>query len=246
MLVLVADQDPGYTDVIGDLLRQRSHRVVLASTAEAFQRFVTRSTAQLIIASMNLVEGPAAELVRELKRRQPTPILLVFDEAQPREIAACLDAGAENCIRKPFHPSVFAAQVEAIARRIRQPESAESVSVEVVAPGAAVVPANGTADPSESTGHGLEFDQEHKRVFYNGTNLRCSQIEFHILETMARMEGQVLPHAFLNARVWGYPNLNDGTLLQGHVSSIRRKLKNAGFSHSGIRTVHGVGYALSA
>ena len=37
--------------------------------------------------------------------------------------------------------------------------------------------------------------------------------------------------------------MHDATLLKGHLSSLRRKLREAGGDSDVIRTVHGVGYA---
>jgi len=245
MLVLVGDQDSGYTDVIDDLLRRQSHRVVVASTPEGFRRFISRYTAQLIIVSMDFAAGSAVEFVRDLKRRQSAPILLVFDDAQPQEIAACLEAGAEDCIRKPFHPSVFASRVEAVARRMRRTEPVGVGVARDVIPNTDVVRIGGSYERAAPTRYGLDFDQEHQRVFCDGIDLRLSHIEYCILEAMAGLDGQVLTHALLNARVWGYRNLSDGSLSQVHISSIRRKLTTAGINRPVIRTIHGVGYALA-
>ena len=65
------------------------------------------------------------------------------------------------------------------------------------------------------------------------------------LEEMVKFPGQVLSHAFLSEQVWGYKNVNDATLLKGHVSSLRQKIRNAGGGEEMIHTVHGVGYSFS-
>ena len=236
MLVVVADSEQEYGEVIGELLRRQSHRVVLAANAESFWRFLDRSTVDLIIMSASIADAPPAELVREIHRQQPVPVIVLFDHSGPAEAAACFDAGAEDCIRKPFHPSEFVARVEAVARRAANstggdPSSKPVTSIRSV--------------PSEPTGQGLEFDSASNRVFYQGTDINCSQLEYQILFTLAAGGGQVLTYAVLNERVWGYPNLSDGTLLKGRISSIRAKLREAGFEDNVIRTVYGVGYALA-
>jgi len=242
MLVLVADEDPGYAELIGELLRRRSHRVVLAASEDSFHHFVERSTANLVVVSAGLAAGSPVDMVKELSQRQRAPIIVTYDGMlSSTQIAACLTAGADDCVRKPFHPAEFAARVEVVASRaLRAPD------VRVAEVGAEASTAQPVPSEAVRTGRGLEFDTINERAFYNGTDLQCSQLEYNILRIMAAMEGQVLSHAFLNARVWGYPNLKDGTLLKGHVSSLRRKLRSAGFDGSLIRTIYGVGYALSA
>lgn len=270
MLVLVADAEQEYAEVVGELLRRESHRVVLAAGAESSRQFLARSNADLIIVSTSIVDGSVSPLVAEFHRQQSAPIIVLTGEEGPAEIARCFEAGADDCVRKPFHPGEFAARVHAVARRarVRQDGHAEDdcEEDEIVASGHT---SNGVRPQSLATwddhrdgapegvtvlvpprsgltGEGLEFDHERERSYYNGTDIGCSRLEYQILSAMASMDGQVLTHAFLNERVWGYPNLSDSTLLKGHVSSIRRKLRAAGFGTHLIRTVYGVGYALSA
>ena len=76
-------------------------------------------------------------------------------------------------------------------------------------------------------------------------NINCTRLEFEILCEMVKFPGQVLSHAFLSEQVWGYKNVNDATLLKGHVSSLRQKIRNAGGADDLIHTVHGVGYSFS-
>ena len=91
---------------------------------------------------------------------------------------------------------------------------------------------------------GLEFDETNGWVYLDGHNLNCTRLEFETMKQMAAVPGQVLSHSYFNARIWNYPNLKDGTLLKGHISSIRRKLRAAGGDEEMVRTVHGVGYCL--
>lgn len=236
MLVLVGEVDQGYSELIGELLRRQSHRAVLANSSDSFDHYVQRSTANLIIVSADFGGASAAEMVRDLLQRHDTPVIVLFDSASPAEVASCLAAGADDCIRKPFHPTEFAARIEAVLRRSRPVPTlaSEHETSEDVAPTAL------------ATKDGLRLDPVRKRAEFNGEDLGCSELEYNILDLLAGMEGQVLSHSFLNARVWGYPNLTDGTLLKGHVSALRQKLMRAGSDRSLIRTIYGVGYALSA
>ena len=82
-------------------------------------------------------------------------------------------------------------------------------------------------------------------AFLDGISLNCTPIEVDILGQLARYPGQALSHAFLTEQVWGYKNVRDASLLKGHMSSIRRKIKLAGGDEDMLRTVHGVGYSFT-
>jgi len=228
MLVLVGDAEQEYGEVIGELLRCQSHRVVLAASLDSFQRFLERSSADLIVMSTSLLRDAPQHAIRRIRTEQSTPIILTFEHEGPAVISACFDAGADDCIRKPFHPSEFAARVDAVARRYsRQNPAYRADAVDRI---------------PES---GIHLDHINGRVYGNGVDVHCSQLEYQILRAMLEAGGQVLSYAALNERVWGYSSLHDGTLIKGHVSSIRSKLRAAGCDPDIIRTVYGVGYGLT-
>lgn len=173
-----------------------------------------------------LPDGAGGALARVLRAQWPA-VGLVFVSRLDREcdLLAGFAAGADDYIVKPFHPAVLVARVRALARR---------------------VDAAG-ADPDPLHGCGLELDAERKTAYLDGTDLRCTPIEYAILQTMAAVPGQALPHVFINQRVWSYSNLPDGTLLKGHISALRRKLRRVRGSESMLctGTVSRVGYALA-
>jgi DNA-binding response OmpR family regulator len=93
--------------------------------------------------------------------------------------------------------------------------------------------------------HGLEVDIDNQSAMLEGISLNCTPIEVELLAQLARYPGQALSHAFLTEQVWGYKNVKDASLLKGHISSIRRKIKLAGGDEDMVRTVHGVGYSFT-
>jgi DNA-binding response OmpR family regulator len=224
MRVLIADGDE-YGEIIAEALRRDGHEVRTASTAAGAQRAVAQLAPDLVVLDAELPDGPGCVLARELRAARPG-LGIVFVSRLEREcdVLAGFAAGADDYVAKPFHPAVLVARVRALARR---------AGLDCAAAGAL-------------RGCGLEFDRERKTAYFDGCDLRCTPIEFAILTEMAALPGQALPHAFINTRVWQYPNLDDGTLLKGHVSAIRRKLREAGAGEALLRTVPGVGYALTA
>ncbi len=235
MLVLVGDLEPEYAEVIEEVMRCRSHRVVVAASRESFLRFFDRSPVDLIVMSSALAEGPADLLVAQLHCSQPAPIVVTFEEGQAPEMAACFHAGADDCIRKPFHPGEFAARIDAITRPRFTGLDEEQERRD----------ARGLRFTTSIGPRGMEFDDDAHRAYVDGVDVRCSRLEYDILRTIAEMDGAVLPYPLLNQRIWGYSGLADATMLKGHIGSIRAKLRAAGAGDDVIRTVNGVGYALA-
>ncbi len=230
MLVLVAEADVDYAEIVAESLRRDSHRVVIAGSASGARRFVERGFPDMAIVSAELPDGSGLDIVRELRdESDELPIIMLSAHDRCDDIVAGFDSGADDYIGKPFHPREFVARVRAVIRRTG------SRSSSIPAP-----------EQRSLGGEGLEFDHDNSAVYLNGVNLNCTRLEFDILKELAAVPGQVLSHAFLNERIWEYSNMHDGTLLKGHISALRRKLKQAGSSGTVIRTVHGVGYSLAA
>jgi DNA-binding response OmpR family regulator len=76
-------------------------------------------------------------------------------------------------------------------------------------------------------------------VCVDGDEVRLTATEFELLACLASRPGVVKTREHLLAEVWGY---RDGATrtIDSHVRSLRRKLGD-----DRIRTVHGVGYALT-
>ena len=229
MLVLLAEDDEDYADIIAETLRRDSHEVVVAGSVDGAVRFARQGRPDLAVLDVMLPDGSGLDVGRSLRADRPElPIIFLSSLDRTSDIVAGFDAGADDYVTKPFHPSEFLARVRAVERRYRTSGSEESPRT-----------------PTKLRASGLEFDENNQSAYLDGTNLNCTRLEFEILREMAAVPGQVLSHSFLNERIWSYPNMKDGTLLKGDISSIRRKLKKAGGNEEMIRTVHGVGYAFS-
>jgi DNA-binding response OmpR family regulator len=120
-------------------------------------------------------------------------------------VVAGFNAGGDDYVTKPFHPSEFLARVRAVSRR----SNSNGVPVKQA--------------PQRIQALGLELDVTNQAAYLDGINLNLTRLEFELLCQLVRYPGQVLSHAFLSEEIWGYKNVNDATLLKGHVSSIRQE-----------------------
>lgn len=227
MLFLVVDDDD-YAAIVTETLRRDSHEVVIAGSSTSAIQFAQRRLPDMAIIDVMLPDGSGLEVGKELRSlRGNLPIIYLSGLNGVTDICAGFDAGADDYIVKPFHPSEFIRRVRAVAKRANGKASTAS-----------------DAKPSEAQPNGLEMERATKSVFFHGRDAQCSPIEFDILQHLVDYPGEVLTHEFLNEQVWGYSSMDSGTLLKGHVSALRRKFRVLGQPNL-IRTVRGVGYALN-
>ena len=82
-----------------------------------------------------------------------------------------------------------------------------------------------------------------RAVHRSGRRLKLTNIEFRILETMLRSNGEVVSREDLLERVWGL-TFDPGTgLVHTHIANLRAKLEVGGAPRI-ISTVRGMGYRL--
>lgn len=228
MLVLVVEDDEDYAEIISQTLKRESHDVVVAGSASAAIRFSANKQPNLAVLDVSLPDGTGLDVCRRLREDQPTlPVIFLSSLDRSADIVAGLNAGGDDYVTKPFHPSELLARVRAVVRRSDPTFATE------------------TPLPSRIQAMGIELDPANQAAYLDGINLNLTRLEFEVLCQLARYPGQVLSHAFLSEQVWGYKNVNDATLLKGHVSSIRQKIRNAGGNEETIHTVHGVGYSFT-
>jgi DNA-binding response OmpR family regulator len=190
---------------------------------------IAQRAPDLAIVDIMLPDHSGLEVCQLLRSQSPgMPIMFLSSLSAPSDVISALNRGGDDYMTKPFHPGELAARVRSLARRseLRVQERPS------------------TPDSSHVSLGPLKIDPANQVASYNGINLNCTRIEVELLAHLARYPGQVLSHAFLSEQIWGYENVVDATLLKGHVSSLRRKMRLAGELDDLIRTVHGVGYSL--
>lgn len=226
MIALIVEDDEDYADIIAQTLRRESLDVVTTDTVAAATRFAATKPPDLAILDVVLPDGSGFDLCRQLREDQPRlPVIFLSSLDRSADVIAGLNSGGDDYVTKPFHPGELLARVRTVLRRCGN--------------GSAPAP----SPAARINAVGLEVDTVNHAAYYNGINLNCTKLEVEILRELVAYPGQALSHAFLSEKVWGYKNVDDATLLKGHVSSIRRKLREAGGNDDLIRTVHGVGYA---
>ena len=228
MLVLVVEDDEDYSDIISHSLERDGHDVVTVDTIRAGIQFSERKKPGLVLLDVVLPDGSGIDACTRLRQTiGDTPIIFLSSLDRTQDVVAGLNAGGDDYLSKPFHPSELLARVHALVRRTT-PQAAGEIT---------------RNDRIRS--NGIELDLRAHEAWFRGVSLKCTPIEVEILGQLVRYPGQALSHAFLTEQVWGYKHVDDATLLKGHVSSIRKKIRDAGGPVEIVRTVHGVGYSFT-
>lgn len=217
--ILVVDDDEVTLDFVELGLRYEGFDVTRALDGQEALRAVERRRMDLIVLDLNLPTVDGVEVCQRIRERDDTPIIMLTARADVDERVAGLEAGADDYLPKPFKFKELLARVRAVLRR-------RTSAVERVLKFGTV-----------------ELNRDTREVFQDGRPIHLTPRELDLLEVFMLHPRQVMTRDVLLDRVWGTDYLGDGNLIEVHISALREKLGDQ--ERRLIRTVRGVGYALS-
>ena len=219
--ILAIEDDADLGMLMRDYFAQYQFEVEAVHDGRAGLARALEGVHDLILLDVMLPVLNGFEVLRQLRKKRSTPvIMLTARTAQPDRIAG-LNAGADDYLPKPFGPEELLARIRAVLRRAGHPD---------MAPGQPLVMG------------GLSLDPQVRQVFSRSHALDLTSIEFDILELLMRASGRIVTRDEISAALHQRRATPYERSLDVHVSHMRKKLLGAGCS---IRTVRGAGYYLS-
>jgi DNA-binding response OmpR family regulator len=218
--VVVVEDDPHISDLVGLYLRREGFRVLSATDGTSGLEVIGREVPRLVILDIGLpglVDG--FEVCRRVRADGPIPVLMLTARDGEIDRVLGLELGADDYVTKPFSPRELVARVKAILRRVDGPAPARPA---VVAVG------------------GVEIDTGRREVRVGTGLVALTAREFDLLAYLADHQGLVLSRQQLLDGVWGLGWFGDERTVDVHVRQLRRKLG----TDLPLITVWGVGYRL--
>jgi len=220
MRILVAEDDAPLAEFLHQRLEQEQFSVHLVSTGAEAQQKAFDESYDLVLLDLNLPETAGLDVLRLIRSKRPDlPVMIVTGANQVEERVSGLDAGAEDCVAKPFAFAELAARIRAVLRRGARP-------------GRAVLQIED-----------LEVDRVSHTVRRGNHNIELSPKEFALLEFLMRHQGQPVSRSSIVEQVWKL-NLDTMTnVVDVYINYLRRKV-DSGYDRALIRTIRGVGYQI--
>lgn len=112
--VLIVDDAPGVSDVLGMKLEREGYVAVVAKSAERASKLLEADEFDVILLDIRLPDGSGFELLTRLRQRRSlldTPIIVVSGLDQTSDVVAALQDGANDYITKPFDLGVVFARI---------------------------------------------------------------------------------------------------------------------------------------
>jgi two-component system KDP operon response regulator KdpE len=220
--VLVVDDEPPIRRFLRASLAAAGHRVVTsADAAEALAAMVTEKP-DLVILDLGLPDRSGFEVIAEIRKHSPVPIIVLSARSDERSKVEALDLGADDYVGKPFGIDELTARIRAALRHAFQAQGELPIFV---------------------SGE-LSVDVVRRHVTRGGREVRLSPKEFELLRHLVTHAGKVMTHRQLLREVWGPAHGEDVQYLRVFIRGLRQKLEPDPTRPTHILTELGVGYRL--
>ena len=115
--ILVVDDDQRLRDLLGKYLTDNGYWVSTAADADEARRRLRGVDFDLIILDRMMPGEDGLSFIRDLRRENNTPILMLTAMGDVEERIAGLEGGADDYLSKPFEPRELLLRIGAILRR---------------------------------------------------------------------------------------------------------------------------------
>jgi len=221
MRILVVEDEKKLAGFIKRALKEDGHAVDLCHDGDEAAAIMLRQDYDSIVLDLQLPGRDGLSILEDLRERSVhTPVLVLTARDTVRDRVRGLDTGADDYMTKPFSLDELRARVRVMLRRREEASSPLVLQF------------------ADVTLHLLE-----RTVRRAAREIVLTPKEFAVLEYLMRNPGHVLRRTSIAEHVWDYNFDRQSNVVEVFVTSVRRKLEDAGEPRL-IHTVRSVGYIL--
>lgn len=252
--VLVADDEKHIGFFLREILVQAGHEVVLVHDGgAAIERLIDDGPFDLVLLDIRMPGKDGVEVMRAAREIAPsTVIILLTGHATVESAIAAVREGAHDYLLKPASTEELLNSIaDGLAKRrqvLRQQELVADIEESLRQFRGTIQeppPEQPAREPANVICAGpLTIDLAAHEAALHGESLQLTPIEFDLLTCLAREAGTVLRPEEIVAAVWGHDSelWEARSMLNPHLTHLRKKLQPNPDDHQFIVNVRGVGY----
>jgi two-component system KDP operon response regulator KdpE len=218
--ILVVDDDPQILRALRINLRARGYDVDVAADGATALQTAAAQPPDLVVLDLGLPDLDGVDVIRDLRTRTATPIIVLSGRAGSADKVQALDAGADDYVTKPFGVDELLARIRAATRRSTPPAGPATVRI-----------GEHTVNLADRLVHAAD-----------GGQVRLTPTEWRLLDILARNPGKLVGQRHLLEQVWGPTYTNETHYLRQYMAQLRRKLEDDPARPQHLITEPGMGY----
>jgi DNA-binding response OmpR family regulator len=221
--ILAVDDDPKIVRLVRAYLEREGYSVIEAFDGRSALVAIDEHRPALVILDLMLPEIDGLTVVRAVRERSDTPIIILSARGTTADRIAGLGLGADDYLPKPFSPAELVLRVGRVLARVDG--SRARVARPILRHG------------------GLTVDRDRHVVEVDARPVSITAVEFRLLVALLEADGRVLSRDQLLDAAYGIDadEILDRTI-DVHIGRLRDKLMDPPGAPRFIATVRGSGY----
>lgn len=221
-IILVIDDEIQIRRLLQLTLEPNGYHLKFASTGNEGIIMAGSERPDLVILDLGLPDMDGLSVLKRIREWATFPVIILSVRNAESDIIACLNAGADDYLTKPFRTGELLARVRTGLRH--QPT---------------------ILDKDIFTTNNLTIDLSARTVKKDQETIKLTATEYSLLALFVRNAGRVLTHRFLLEQVWGPTFSEEAQYTRVYVGQLRKKIEDDPGHPKIIVTESGVGYRLS-
>ena len=218
-------QGKGVRSTLVELLTSQGYDVLVVDMDDAGRAMA--KAPDVVILELDVPHFDSMSAVQVIRANSGAPLIVAALPTDDENVAALLNAGAEDFVSKPISGAYLAARINVLLRRPTPPAGDTIVLGE------------------------LKIDVRLRLAWLGQRRLDLTKLEFDLLAYLGQHAEQVVTRREILENVWqrsadGRNGSSDYQTIDVHVSWLRRKLGETGAAPRYLYTVRGVGLKLCA
>lgn len=224
--ILIIEDEDNIVKFISALLETNGYQVLSSAGVADGRMLFASHRPDLVILDLGLPDMDGTVLLREIRRDNLTPVIVLSARTDEKDKVEALDMGANDYITKPFGSAELVARVRSAIRNSRYSSG------------------EGRLPNGKFKSGGLEINYDARRVFVDGAEIKLTQTEYNIIAFLSQESGKVVTYSAIIRAIWGYNDLNSTKKLQVNMANIRKKFGDRPGKSNYIVNELGVGYRM--
>ena len=223
--LLVIDDDVELCALLAEFLKREGFETDLVHDGLRGLEAALAGDHQAIVLDIMLPGLGGFEVLRRIRERKRTPLLMLTARGDHVDRIVGLEMGADDYVPKPFDPRELVARIRAVLRRV-------------------AAQAEATPETRRIAAGGITVDQDAREAWCGRQRLDLTAVEFELLVALVRAAGRVVSREEISRAVLGREFNPLDRSVDMHVSHLRRKLEAGAGEATPIKTVRSAGYLL--
>lgn len=226
MHILMVDDDRKLCRLVADYLEPMGYAVAAAHNGKEGLEMIRAGDYQAVILDVMMPEMDGLEVLKRLRGESDIPVIMLTARGEETDRIVGLEMGADDYLPKTFSSRELLARLRAVTRRYARAtaKAASRSKKDLLAFGDLVI------------------DLQARTARLGAEPLNLTPLEYDLLISLATAAGRVLSRDQLLDAVAGRSYDVFDRSVDVHISSLRRKLKEAPRNPRFIHTVRTVGY----